>query len=682
MFSIGKSVVGLDIDDRSIEVAHIKKQGDSIKILSLGRMILEQGIVDNGKIKQMAPLISAIKEVMAKARPVGIKNNNIVLGLPVNQVYSVLVKIPTAIANKDIAIRAEAKRNIPLEDDDLFITYKSLQKTADGEEILITGASKEVVAQWQEVAKRLKINDSNLDIELYALFRDLDIKDKNQPACLVDIGATTTNIVIFHDNDIQYTCSLKFAGDRFTQAVADKYKIDFNIAEVKKIRLGLNRQLFPVIENELAEIADEIKRVLDYYRNKSGKTISEVLLVGGSSKLKGLVHYLEDKLGLPVRFGKAVSVSGDYPEYVGAIGFALRKIFPERWQDEPIIKYEKTNNSWLTKQEPEVIKSNTIMSKKMINPNDDFGPIVSRRNQERGQSSEDKKIAFEKKALILILIFGLILVGGSFWYREQGKRQKKQQELANEAENSLNNQAINFRVGLVLSGDSGIKARVVEDKIETANDYSEAESLSRRNIEGKLAQGESVWKDPLNEILDKKTFKAPITFRWLVYSDKDILQQLFADIDKKNSDGIQYSFSSWTKDKLEKTDSADKLYLSGVLNLASTKVLPVDSLGEIIPMMVTSSTSTISTTTAENTAQTNSTSMPDASQTGSKTGTVKQTETGWLNVRQGPSATDKLITKINPGEVYDILEEQTQWVKIKLKDGNSGWVAIKYLEIK
>ncbi|MFA6361444.1 MAG: PEGA domain-containing protein [Candidatus Shapirobacteria bacterium] len=59
---------------------------------------------------------------------------------------------------------------------------------------------------------------------------------------------------------------------------------------------------------------------------------------------------------------------------------------------------------------------------------------------------------------------------------------------------------------------------------------------------------------------------------------------------------------------------------------------------------------------------------------------IKETETGWLKVREASSSASKEITRVNPGETYSLLEEQTDWYKIDLGNGKNGWISIKYGE--
>ena len=57
---------------------------------------------------------------------------------------------------------------------------------------------------------------------------------------------------------------------------------------------------------------------------------------------------------------------------------------------------------------------------------------------------------------------------------------------------------------------------------------------------------------------------------------------------------------------------------------------------------------------------------------------IKSTETGWLNVRGGPSTEYPVLIKIYPGESYPLLEESNNWYKIELENGAYGWIFSKY----
>ncbi len=59
---------------------------------------------------------------------------------------------------------------------------------------------------------------------------------------------------------------------------------------------------------------------------------------------------------------------------------------------------------------------------------------------------------------------------------------------------------------------------------------------------------------------------------------------------------------------------------------------------------------------------------------------IKQTPNGWVDVRQEPSLSAEIITKVYPGESYPFSETEGEWYKILLKDLTEGWIPAKFVK--
>ena len=59
---------------------------------------------------------------------------------------------------------------------------------------------------------------------------------------------------------------------------------------------------------------------------------------------------------------------------------------------------------------------------------------------------------------------------------------------------------------------------------------------------------------------------------------------------------------------------------------------------------------------------------------------IKDTGTGYLNVRDKAGLSGGIIDRVTPGEKYLFVEEVSGWVKIKLKNGVEGWVSSQFTE--
>jgi len=76
------------------------------------------------------------------------------------------------------------------------------------------------------------------------------------------------------------------------------------------------------------------------------------------------------------------------------------------------------------------------------------------------------------------------------------------------------------------------------------------------------------------------------------------------------------------------------------------------------------------------------TSTAGTTTSGKPTITVRSTPTGWLRVRNDPNVNATEAAKINPGDVFEIISEQSGWYKIEYSKGKLGWVSGQYVDKK
>jgi hypothetical protein len=60
------------------------------------------------------------------------------------------------------------------------------------------------------------------------------------------------------------------------------------------------------------------------------------------------------------------------------------------------------------------------------------------------------------------------------------------------------------------------------------------------------------------------------------------------------------------------------------------------------------------------------------------TGTVRVTASA-LNVRSEPSSDAEVVMQVKKGTALDVLRSDESWVKVRLADGSSGWVAARFV---
>ena len=183
--------------------------------------------------------------------------------------------------------------------------------------------------------------------------------EKNLGVACVDIGATTTDIVVYFDGGIRHTATLGIGAASITNDIAVMLQVGIDEAEkIKKTygsakasmsspdldfelpaqNGGLKRkvsehELSRYVEARMVEILQLVMREVSRADIKEKLTYGMVI-TGGGSELKNLPGLAQETINMPVRIGKPNNVSGAIdvasgPSYASAIGLAQWKNFGE-----------------------------------------------------------------------------------------------------------------------------------------------------------------------------------------------------------------------------------------------------------------------------------------------------------------------------------------------------------------
>ena len=640
-----KKAIGVDIADRTIEVAELINDSGKIEVLSLGRVELAPGIVSRGKILNRNKLKESFEKLFSTAKPKPIKDKKIIFSLSEHQVYIHTFYLRSHDKeSRDNLVLKEAKTTIPLDGDGLVFSYRVLKEDLKGVEILLVATSKRVILDWYLFFDKMNIEIELFDVEDLATFRNIFLKDPDKPICIVDIGEFTSNIDIFDDKGLRYSYAANLAGSYFTKKLSENLDISKDEAEKIKKEDGLtskNKIVFNTLDKAIGKLVKEVDSSIKYFESKKEGRVEEIVLLGSSSKMKGIMAYFKNSLNLPVKRGEAHSLFKDKVplEYMGAVGSALRGV-DKRWEKkDPVITISKDD----FEKESEKNKTEGKGEEKIF-----IG-------EDSPEELQEKKLKKQKIFFVIIFILAIITIGSAFWYRG-GKRDERKLSLVEQTKYKKQ-QTISLKAEIIIDkGDNknNLRAKVVEDVAEFNGDKENKIEESRLKIKKQLKEGEElILESAIEEFREEEDV---LRIKWLAYSEKAANSILINKINNYNEEGIDYILNSIKKRGIEKRD--DKYYL-----LADVEVL----LDKLIEYKIEEKEIKID-------------EIAIVEEEGKKNITITETETGWLNVRGGPGVTYKILTKVYPSEKYVVLEERDNWYKIELEDGSDAWITSRYAQ--
>jgi len=326
-----KQCIGIDIADHSIEAVLLSSSGPrGMKISAMGRSVIPEGIVERGRIRDAARLRDAVTRVLEEANPNPITEKRAIFGLPDSQVYVHAFETSEDISGgREAVIEKEIRAVTPLESSRILFSYAVSRETKESSRVVSVAADTGVIKEWKVFFGELGLDVQMFEAEPIAIFRSLYADPPQAPVAIVDIGSATTSVSFFDSYGLLYSRIVPIAGDSFTKEISKSLSVPFREAEQRKKKSGLSEDdapVFAALVKSLETLADEIKSAIGYFEEKNGRQVSEIMVVGGSSRLAGIFDFFRANLG------ERISGAGndDSLYYIEAIGLALRGL-SSRW---------------------------------------------------------------------------------------------------------------------------------------------------------------------------------------------------------------------------------------------------------------------------------------------------------------------------------------------------------------
>jgi type IV pilus assembly protein PilM len=138
----------------------------------------------------------------------------------------------------------------------------------------------------------------------YILYDRPDLcKSDTQATVILNIGAENSDLVVCTKSTVWQRC-IPMGGNAFTKAIADAFKLNFEKAEKLKRTAAMSkyaRQILQAMKPVFTDLSSEIQRSLGFYSSSNPNTkLSGIIALGGGTKMRGLLKYLQQVLQMPI----------------------------------------------------------------------------------------------------------------------------------------------------------------------------------------------------------------------------------------------------------------------------------------------------------------------------------------------------------------------------------------------
>ena len=335
----------LDIGSSAIRMCELSptKAGYQLTKYVQREFLIEPSMEEEEKKARRVEVLDA----MLKEHKVRMKKT--ITAVPGQSVFTRNRPLPPVPEHKVTQIvRYEIQQQIPFSLDQIALDYQVLDRTeAGGYEVMMAAIKVDVVEKALELLDQTKRSIDTVDVAPLAAYNWLkhtgEFGEDGECVALLDLGASTTDIVIQKENQFRFTRSLNMGGNDITSAIAAAFNMTYPEAE----RLKRERGFAPtgnaqrdgkggeVIGAILTRLVSEITRSFAYFRSQpGGGPVNRVIVTGGGACLRNIVPYLQRSLGVEVRIaqplagvavGPQAQEASEFPEQSAvALGLALR----------------------------------------------------------------------------------------------------------------------------------------------------------------------------------------------------------------------------------------------------------------------------------------------------------------------------------------------------------------------
>lgn len=339
----------LDIGASAVRLCELTQTKTGLQLTKyFQRELLNDPAIDEETKKKQRR--EAIKALMKEAK---VRTRKTVLCVPGRSVFTRTRTLPPVPQYKVTQIvRYEIQQQIPFALDQIALDYQILNRTDAGSyDVMMAAIKVDVVDKHLEVLKETKCRIDTVDVSPIAAYNWFkhtgDFGNEGECVALLDLGASTTDIVIERGNQFRFTRPLNIGGDDITRAISAKFGVNFSDAEKAKRQRGFAPTGDPKVDGAFGEcigqvltrMVGEITRSFGYFRSlPGGGTIDRVVVTGGGAALRNMIPFLQRALSIEVRaaqvlkgleVGPQAQAATEHPEQAAvALGMALRTCQP------------------------------------------------------------------------------------------------------------------------------------------------------------------------------------------------------------------------------------------------------------------------------------------------------------------------------------------------------------------
>lgn len=341
-----RKVIAFDMGSSTIKIVEGLYYKNSLTIDKYIKIPTPKDAIVDGEIKKEVELHKKLIQVLKEN---GIKTKDAICTTNSSLIINREIMIPKVEEEEmETVVRYEIQQYLPINLEDYILQGTIL------EELEVDGVKKlnvRVIAYPDKVARgyynlllKLELKPYALDVNYNAVNKFINLigitkeyeNNTNEAVAFIDLGASTIDVNIYKNNQLDFTRIIKDCGNEIDEMLRESNGLQSNeVEKFKNSNIDLSEEFEPINIRTRAivdEWIEKIEKIIQFYKNRNkGNEINNIIIFGGSSKIKGMEKYMTDRLGIMTEIkgiSKIAFKSNDdgkpIDDYINAIGSVIR----------------------------------------------------------------------------------------------------------------------------------------------------------------------------------------------------------------------------------------------------------------------------------------------------------------------------------------------------------------------
>lgn len=317
--------VGIELTPERVNIARLKRKGQGFQLVTLASAEVPEGVFQEGQILDSATMAEILQSTLAASK---LKIRQAATAIPGGRdTVTRIIPVPAELDDRELremVLNQEAGLYLPFPREEADVDYQKLGFFVDDDgiekvQVLLVATRKEVTDSYISTFQQAGININILEISSFALIRTIREQLRQftpqEAAAIVDIEFENTEISIVVDGVPQFSRTVPIGTYQIQSALSRA----MNLPPTRNTDLlqGMTVPITPMdsvgvpkmggtnpgtaaMLRILGELADELRRSIDFYLNQGENLeVAQLLLAGPGASIGQLDEFFSQRLSLP-----------------------------------------------------------------------------------------------------------------------------------------------------------------------------------------------------------------------------------------------------------------------------------------------------------------------------------------------------------------------------------------------